>query len=172
LLSGGRTPPSVMPIDSPHEPCIRRKRELPGGCTAPWPACSTSPPVSPLSMCSKPTVAECCTCFPVCHARQAAALRAGASAVASPIGHAHHAPSGVHTRTRTGHKLRTVPGRSPGVPKRVRRALGVASRIASPQLPCCHVGQTRPSSLGSSSTVILGSARGGARRPLTALAVR
>ena len=86
MLSGGRTPPSVMPIDSPHEPCIRRKRELPGGCTAPWPACSTSPPVSPLSMCSKPTVAECCTCFPVCHARQAAALRAGASAVASPIG--------------------------------------------------------------------------------------
>jgi hypothetical protein len=70
LPSGGRTPPSVMPIDSPHEPASGGNENSPGGAPPLGLLCSTSPSVSPLSMCSKPTVAECCTCFPVCHARQ------------------------------------------------------------------------------------------------------
>ena len=37
LLSGGHMPPCGMPIDSPHESCIRRKRELLRGATAPKP---------------------------------------------------------------------------------------------------------------------------------------
>ena len=76
LLGGGRTPPFVMPIDSPHEPAIRRKRELPGGCAAPPGLCPcwrstvrwASPP---RKVCSKPITAEGCPCLPVCHSRTA-----------------------------------------------------------------------------------------------------
>lgn len=38
LLSVGHTAPSVMTIHSPHGSCIRRKRQLLGGATAPKPA--------------------------------------------------------------------------------------------------------------------------------------
>ena len=69
LLAGGLTPPSVMPIDSPHETCIRRKRKLLEGCTAPQPAWLPVMSASPHSRCGKPqpATAECCTCLPVCH---------------------------------------------------------------------------------------------------------
>ena len=70
LLGGGRTPPSVMPIDSPHEPASGGNENSPGGAL----------PRSPLAhvgvqgrhhlsgLHSWPTAAECCAllaCLPL-----------------------------------------------------------------------------------------------------------
>jgi hypothetical protein len=64
LLSGGLTPPSVMPIDSPHGSASGGNENSSGA----------PPPQGPLGQPwgvatarhSEPITAECCTCLPVC----------------------------------------------------------------------------------------------------------
>ena len=68
LLGGGRTPPSVMPIDSPHEPASGGNENSPGGALPRSPLARRSRGVTTFRVCTLgPPQQNVAHCLPVCH---------------------------------------------------------------------------------------------------------